>query len=249
MAEATRAGMMAAAPVSPARAATRTAYWAQTIEKIHLRERVLHWVMAVAGMIAMVTGMGWTWKSANFILGWFGGGAMARLIHVGTGTIFSLVAIWMIAGIWRREILKMESYDWVWMKTMGGYLEKQKDDEPHEHPPAGFFNAGQKTLGMMYLALAILLLVTGVVIWWPELFPLWLTRLSLPLHALGFIGFAAGLVMHVYLSTAANPGTFGAIVHGRVTRLYAESHHPVWYKKYLERERAEPAATTRKDTA
>ena len=212
-------------------AARRSAYWQQPIQKIGKRERVLHWVMAINGIIAMITGMGWYWKSANFILAIFGGGEVARLIHVFTGTVFSLVALVLICGIWWRQILVLRKYDFVWMKTMGGYLERQKDDEPHEHAPAGMFNAGQKMLGMTYVALALGLLVSGVIIWWPELFPTWLTRIGLALHALCFIGFGAGLIAHVYLSTAANPGTFGAITHGKVTRLYAHSHHPEWFKE------------------
>jgi formate dehydrogenase subunit gamma len=231
-------------PRAAQRAQRRAAYWTQPILKIGKRERVLHWVMAAGGLLATITGIGWYWRSANWLLALFGGGVAARIIHVVAGTVFAVCAIWMIAVIWWREILVMRPYDFRWMKTMGGYLERQQDDEPHEHPPAGFFNAGQKSLGMMYLALAVLFLVTGVVIWWPELFPAWVARISLPLHALGFIGFAAGLVMHVYLSTAANPGTFGAIVHGRVTRLYAHSHHPVWYEELLAREAAERSGAT-----
>jgi formate dehydrogenase subunit gamma len=50
---------------------------------------------------------------------------------------------------------------------------------------------------------------------------------------------AAGLlatalvIVHIYMATAATPGSFGAMVRGTVTEEWARRHHPAW--------KAEPA--------
>ena len=218
----------------------RAAYWAQEIPRLPLAQRRLHWIMAIGGIAAMISGIGWFWREMNWVLALFGGGVAARLVHVVTGTVFSVLAVYLIGKKWGPEILKFQPYDREWMRTGGGYMTPQKNLDPnvhHEHAPAGFFNAGQKMLGWMYVALAVLLFATGIVMWWPEVFGPTLVRLALPLHGLGFVLFGAGLIMHVYLSTAANPGTFRAIVTGKVTRLWAHDHHPKWFEQVVEEER------------
>lgn len=251
MADERKTGQQAPAPAAydrrtaerPTQEQYRVSYWSSLVPRLSLRERRMHWLMAAGGILAMISGMGWYWKSTGFLLSLFGGGVSARLIHVAMGTIFSVVALALIARTWGKEILRFRPEDREWMKTFGGYLTPQREGEHHEHAPAGFFNAGQKMLGWMYVVLAAELLVTGIVIWWPELFGPTLVRLCLPLHALGFVGFSAGLVMHVYLSTAANPGTFRAMTTGLVTRLWAHDHHPLWFRKVVSAERSSTGGT------
>ena len=56
-------------------------------------------------------------------------------------------------------------------------------------------------------------------------------ELSYLLHDFTFIVFAVSLVGHIYLSTAAEPGTFGSMVRGTVTRQWARLHHPRWLRE------------------
>jgi len=37
-------------------------------------------------------------------------------------------------------------------------------------------------------------------------------------------------VFHIYLGTAAEPGTFGSMIRGTVTREWARLHHARWYR-------------------
>jgi cytochrome b subunit of formate dehydrogenase len=39
------------------------------------------------------------------------------------------------------------------------------------------------------------------------------------------------IIGHIYLGTAAEPGTFASMVRGTVTKDWARLHHPKWYRE------------------
>jgi cytochrome b subunit of formate dehydrogenase len=45
-----------------------------------------------------------------------------------------------------------------------------------------------------------------------------------------------GFVVHVYEGTAAQPGTFTSMTRGTVTRRWAWTHHPAWYRRVTGRD-------------
>ena len=51
-------------------------------------------------------------------------------------------------------------------------------------------------------------------------------KLAYLIHDFTFICFVVSLVFHIYLGTAAEPGTFGSMTRGTVTRAWARLHHP-----------------------
>ena len=51
------------------------------------------------------------------------------------------------------------------------------------------------------------------------------------LHDVTFILFAVAIVFHIYLGTAAEPGTFRSMTRGTVTQAWARLHHPRWYRE------------------
>ncbi|HKE15552.1 MAG TPA: hypothetical protein VKB80_11830, partial [Kofleriaceae bacterium] len=42
---------------------------------------------------------------------------------------------------------------------------------------------------------------------------------------------AAAIVVHIYLGTAAVPGSFQSMTRGTVTKKYARLNHPRWYRE------------------
>ena len=56
-------------------------------------------------------------------------------------------------------------------------------------------------------------------------------ELAYLVHDLTFILFAVAVVFHIYLGTAAEPGTFGSMTRGTVTSGWARLHHPRWYRE------------------
>jgi formate dehydrogenase gamma subunit len=69
--------------------------------------------------------------------------------------------------------------------------------------------------------------------WFPRAFPRLLLEFSYLIHDVTFILFAVAIVFHIYLGTAAEPGTFGSMVRGTVTREWARLHHARWYREVI----------------
>src|SRR5712664_1777955 len=95
-----------------------------------------------------------------------------------------------------------------------------------EDPNVGKYNAGQKFFFWAAAVGALALLLSGIVLWWPAYFSQPLRSASILLHDLAFVA----IVGHIYLGTAAEPGTFRAITRGTVTKAWARLHHPRWYR-------------------
>jgi formate dehydrogenase subunit gamma len=45
----------------------------------------------------------------------------------------------------------------------------------------------------------------------------------------------AGIVIHIYMGTAAVPGALRGMVDGWVSEGWARAHHPRWYRDSVER--------------
>ena len=103
----------------------------------------------------------------------------------------------------------------------------------------GKYNPGQKMFFWAVCLGAIGFLVTGIPIWFPLSFPLIVREISIILHDITSICFIVGIVMHIYLGTAAEPGTFRSMTRGTVTRSWARLHHPGWFRKVSSEERRE----------
>ena len=49
-------------------------------------------------------------------------------------------------------------------------------------------------------------------------------------YVAALVGGGLLLVLHVYLGTVAYPGTARGMIDGRVTRRWAQLHHPRWHE-------------------
>ncbi|MFQ5890102.1 MAG: formate dehydrogenase subunit gamma [Gemmatimonadota bacterium] len=228
------------------------AAWDERVHRFSVLERALHWIMAAAGIVCILTGLGWYTQGFHFLLTWFGGGEWARWIHSVSGIVTTVCAVWLIGVLWFRHVFRFIPEDWRWLKISGGYLRRhthppagraskaRRPGSNGEIPPQGFFNGGQKLWAILAVILAVLFLGSGLVIWSPELFHdfLGLQPFSVPvmramyiIHDAAFLVFAPMVLFHIYLSSALNPGTFEGMSGGDVSRLWALHHHPLWYRE------------------
>jgi formate dehydrogenase subunit gamma len=69
--------------------------------------------------------------------------------------------------------------------------------------------------------------------WFPQFFSPIVREFAYLIHDFTFICFAVSLVVHIFLSTAAEPGTFVSMSRGTVTRAWARLHHPRWFHDVL----------------
>ena len=80
----------------------------------------------------------------------------------------------------------------------------------------------------------ILLLISGIVMWFPEYVPFGIRAarsMMVMLHEIAALVTIGAFIIHVYMGLFAVPGGFRAIVHGYVSRGWAKTHHRLWYNR------------------
>jgi formate dehydrogenase subunit gamma len=86
------------------------------------------------------------------------------------------------------------------------------------------------------VVLSFIMGVTGVLLIFKNSLPLSFNCLMSTIHGFVAVVFVATIVAHAYLGTIANPGTWRAMVDGKVGRKWAKKHHSEWYKEIAEKE-------------
>jgi len=194
------------------------------VKKTSSYERIVHWMLAVSGLVLLLTGLGFLYQQE---LGWlntvFGGQHLAKGIHNWSGAVFTLALI-LSMGVWLGEALSWTKEDTQWLSMMGGYFSKAA-----EPPPQGKLNAGQKLVVIVVVGVGLLAAASG--------FLMWLNAgskgtmmLGNFLHNISALVFAVFVPVHIYLATAANPGTFRIMTRGDVPLYWAKKKHPRWIK-------------------
>jgi formate dehydrogenase subunit gamma len=207
-----------------------------------LHVRLVHWSVAIFFVLSLLSGFAiyspWTFK---FLAPLFGGGATTRLLHpwlaLGFVLFFALeVAQWLRPMSWGPG-------DREWLAHMKEYISNK---EPVERDNVGFFNAGQKMYFWVIVVSVVLFLITGFVMWFPEIFGRILVSISYVLHDIAALMMLGSFIAHVYEGTAEQPGTFKAMTRGTVTRKWAWTHHPAWYRQVTGRDPREDYEAARR---
>jgi formate dehydrogenase subunit gamma len=194
----------------------------EEIIRHRLSTRLVHWAVAVTFILCVVTGLP-IWSP---VFGWMavfvGGLSVARWFHAWMGIAFAVTMLWM--GLQWFADMRFDEHDNKF--SFIEYLRFKEADDPE----VGKYNAGQKFFFWAALATMVVMLLSGIVLWYPMSFGQGLRALSIVLHDIGFIGFFCAVVGHIYLGTAAEPGTFRSMTRGTVTKAWARLHHPRWYR-------------------
>jgi len=77
----------------------------------------------------------------------------------------------------------------------------------------------------------VLMLGTGLVLWFPELLPRswhWLHLLAVLVHPIAALTTIGLFIIHIYMGVALVRGGFSGIVRGDVTQGWARAHHRLW---------------------
>lgn len=198
---------------------------ASEVKRFSFAERASHWLSAASFLYAAFTGLALWSPKLYFLAGVFGGGDTVRGWHPWAGMIFA-VALGVMFRRWARQ-MQLDADDMVWLSKSHLYAQNVEVGLPD----SGRFNAGQKMLFWTQSAGAAALLVTGVVLWFPELMPRWARLGAILLHPAAAAVSIGGIIVHVYMSTLAVPGALRAMVRGTVSEGWAKSHHPKWYRE------------------
>jgi formate dehydrogenase subunit gamma len=186
--------------------------------------RLTHWLMAIFFFLAALTGFTIFTPYFAGLAGLFGGGPMTRFLHPWFSLGFVIPVLFLFIA-WRKR-MQRDAGDEEWRKNIGAYLRYEM-----ELREVGKYNAGQKLFFWSVVWGAIAMLVSGIVMWFPTSFH-WIFRMiAYWLHEIAFIAFVVGTIYHLYMSTAAMPGTLRAMTRGTVTKAWARWHHPRWYRE------------------
>lgn len=199
---------------------------APRIPRFDAYERVMHWLSALSFLYAALTGLAIWSPKLYWLSALFGGGFFIRGTHPWSGLVFSLLIALMFQR-WAKG-MRLDADDRVWLTRLDKYATHQH----HALPESGRFNAGQKMLFWSQVVTAALLLASGVVLWFPEWMPRTLRLASILLHPLVAIGSIGGIIVHIYMGTAAVPQSMRAMLRGWVVPEWAKFHHPKWFRQW-----------------
>jgi formate dehydrogenase subunit gamma len=196
--------------------------------RYNLRERLTHWVAGVAYCYLLATGLAFWSPWLFWVAVVLGGAQVSRMLHPWAGLLF-FAAVWNMYAMWAQQ-MKNTDADREWWKALKYYSTNQDD----KMPAAGRYNAGQKFLFWGFLWSALLLLLSGIIMWSPQYFAwhsLMAMRISVLVHAAAAL-FTIGLFMiHLYMGLFAERGAFGSVIRGDVSIAFAKRYHPAWYKE------------------
>jgi len=215
--------------LDPAIIRARTAEDVQVGNQIvrhRLGTRLMHWSAALSFAVALLTGLPiWT-PIFGWLAGLFGGLSVCRWLHPWSGTIFFFAMVVMFA--WWLEDMALEpgERDWFGKKLFTYMMHETIDDWM-----IGKYNGGQKIFFFAVCLGALGLMLSGLLLWFPESLPPAWRGLGIVVHEITFILFAVAIVFHVYLGTGAEPGTFRSMTRGTVPLSWARLHHPRWYRE------------------
>jgi formate dehydrogenase subunit gamma len=194
--------------------------------------RVLHWSVAIFFILSLLSGFA---VYSPWLFHWltpiFGGGPMTRFLHPWFGLGFDLFFLFQFVN-WVAP-MAWNAADSRFMRQLKEYATNKDAMEPADTP---FFNGGQKLYFWMIVASGVLFLITGLLMWFDDLVPGVLVAIGYVLHDIAGLLMLAGFIVHVYEGTAAQPGTFRSMTNGTVTKEWAWTHHPAWYREVTGRD-------------
>lgn len=199
------------------------------ILRFKVSERWTHLVRMISFLLLTLTGYIFFYNNVTMLRMFFSTPGVAVIFHWVTGLIF-LGASVVSAILWAKDA-KFASYDREWLKKQGGYFGGKEVEVA-----AGRLNAGQKIFVWLSLALSFIMGVTGVLLIFKNSLPLSFSCVTSTIHGLFAVIFVASIIAHAYLGTIANPGTWRAMVDGKVGRKWAKKHHSEWYKEMTKTE-------------
>jgi formate dehydrogenase subunit gamma len=204
------------------------AHSAGSILRYTLTERVIHWMAGLTYVYQLLTGLAFYSPHLFWIAIVLGGGPTARFWHPWAGLLFTAVLFWMLR-MWRSD-MRITGVDRVWAKAMQHYIR----NEDEELPAIDRFNVGQKYFFWAMLYAGGIMLISGVVLWFPEMIP-WRLRFlryaAVLLHVSSALVSIGAFIIHVYMGTAMVRGGFTSIIRGEVSPAWARTHHRLWYNR------------------
>jgi formate dehydrogenase subunit gamma len=198
------------------------------LERYTFSERLMHSFTGVTYLYCLATGLAFYSPHLYWLAYLLGGAPTSRFWHPIVGLAFLVGTMWM-NSLWRRD-MEITPGDRQWLDHSEAYI---TNDEDHT-PLSDRFNAGQKVFYWLMLYGGLLLLLSGVFLWFPEYIPkqsAWVRGVMVLLHEIAALATIGGFIIHVYMGVFMVPGSMTAITTGWVPRAWAWTHHRLWYRR------------------
>lgn len=207
------------------------------IRRFNALQQAVHWILAVSFVVQLLTGAFlYVPQFAAYTIG--PAGKASRLLHRVGFVGLVLAALLYLIGDFRslgadmREIFSWSGEDiaWLWAATTRYYW----TGDSRGMPPQGRYNAGQKLNYLVQVLGFLILLITGLVMWFGVgAVPAALWRWMVFLHDIAATFVVGFFALHLYLSTLhpLSKESITAIFLGTVSEEYAKEHHPRWYEQ------------------
>ena len=200
------------------------------VQRYTFHERLCHWATAVVYSYCLATGLAFYTPHLFWISLALGGAPTSRFWHPILGAAFFVAALWM-HGVWRGD-MSMSTFDRAWLRNLKEYTANRDDLVPVQ----GRFNAGQKLFYWAMFYGAFLLLLSGLVMWFPEYIPSgwgWVRGFAILLHEAAALITIGAFIIHVYMGVFLAPEGFKGMRTGRVSAAWAKLHHRLWYNEVV----------------
>ncbi len=197
-----------------------------SIQRYTFHERLCHWLSSLTYVYLLATGLAFYSPHLYWIAFVLGGGPTSRFWHPIAGLVFLVAAVWM-HDLWRRD-MSITDEDRRWLDSVNSYVTNRDDLVP----PQNRFNAGQKLFYWVMFYGTILLLVSGLVMWFPEYIPFrlhWIRSAAVLTHACAALITIGAFIIHIYMGLFLVPGSVTAMLRGYVPAVWARAHHRLWY--------------------
>lgn len=197
------------------------------VPRYNALERSTHWTLAISFVIATLSGLALFHPSFWFLSSFLGGGVASKNLHPWAGLVMCLAFVPMTMWYWRDNLIR--DYDRKWMARLPDVLMNKGGDLPEIDK----YNAGQKMLFWSIIVSLLLLLVSGLVLWYDTdlKLPVFWVRVSGVAHVLGAFILFMGMIVHIYSAVFWIRGSMRAMLRGEVKAGWAKHHHPLWYRR------------------
>jgi formate dehydrogenase subunit gamma len=199
----------------------------ELLERYSANQRTNHWIVALAFVLAALSGLA-LFHPALFGLSWlFGGGPWTRVLHPFIGLVMVIAFVFLAAAFWNDN--RMRRSDWQWLRRIRDVANNREE----RLPDVGRYNGGQKLLFFVLVLSLLGLLLSGIVIWrqyFAMYFPVGIVRAASVLHAVCAFVLICAIIVHIYAGIWVK-GSMHAMTRGTVTPGWAWKHHRSWFRE------------------
>jgi len=205
----------------------------ELVERYKKAARWFHWLIAVIFIELVISGLliFVPWITSDMVGSW------TRVTHrigavilIGAPILYAMYD-WRSAWEFIKEGLTWGKEDLGWLKAAPGYY---FGGDPRLMPPQGHSNTGMKLYRLSIFGGSAVFVITGFIMWFLKgVVPSAVFQWCLLLHDITFIVAVCMFFLHFHLAVL-HPRMDESILSmydGKVSGVYAKSHHGKWYEK------------------